>query len=323
MKGQMCFAWLSVVTVLVAFGGLLQASELSYVTVGDAGNGNVGYRFAIAEFEVTNDDYLEFMNSCNPTNNDNLGLYNTSMASDPNGGISYVGLGYGQRFAVKAGMGSKPVNFVCWYDAIRFANWLTNGKPVGTNITYTDTGTYTITGGGFNSGTVALPSAAQRAAWMAAGEYHVLLPTSNEWVKAGHYKGGASGAFWTYATATDTKPTAEDPPGGTNSVCCTATSVNDGYDYDPGGPKDVGAYTNSASPYRTFDQAGSVWEWTEDFSSPNAYIMGAGWSSAMSQLQLGNALHAMFFAATTEQDWLGFRVVRILAVRTGTLFSIR
>ena len=37
-------------------------------------------------------------------------------------------------------MGDKPVNFVSWYDSIRFANWLNNGQGTGS----TETGAYTL-----------------------------------------------------------------------------------------------------------------------------------------------------------------------------------
>ena len=60
----------------------------------------------------------------------------------------------------------KPVDYVSWYSAIRFANWMTDGD--------TENGPYTIVGGAANT-SVTIPDATQRGAWAAAGPRQVLL----------------------------------------------------------------------------------------------------------------------------------------------------
>jgi formylglycine-generating enzyme required for sulfatase activity len=88
----------------------------------------------------------------------------------------------------------KPVNFVSWFDAARFANWMQNGQGSGD----TETGAYTLVEG---QTTGAAP------ARNAGAEYYV--PTENQWYKAAFYKGGGTNAgYWNFATGRDSAPVA-------------------------------------------------------------------------------------------------------------------
>ena len=73
-----------------------------WTTVGNPGNaadpntgaGAVSYTYRISKFEVTNDEYAEFLNAVAET--DTYGLYNTNMDSDNDpsygvGGIERIG----------------------------------------------------------------------------------------------------------------------------------------------------------------------------------------------------------------------------------------
>ena len=183
----------TVVSVAVLIGlmaGPAFAANIETVPVGNPGNtndstgyGGVGYIYQIGKYEVTNAQYCEFLNAKAAT--DTYGLYNTSMSSYPDsacGGINRSGSSGSYTYAVKSGYENMPVTWVGWYDAIRFVNWLQNGQGSGS----TETGTYTITGGGYNSGTVAIPNAQTRAA---RTHSHWVLPSENEWYKAAYYKG--------------------------------------------------------------------------------------------------------------------------------------
>jgi formylglycine-generating enzyme required for sulfatase activity len=114
-----------------------QAVTIDWVTVGNPGNaadtqvmndlttgyGSVGTTYRIDKYEVTNAQYTEFLNAVAATGQlDPTALYNTSMGSDVRGGIARAVSGPNYVYTVKADMGNKPVNFVSFYDALRFAN---------------------------------------------------------------------------------------------------------------------------------------------------------------------------------------------------------
>jgi formylglycine-generating enzyme len=101
----------------------------------------------------------------------------------------------GLKYSAKTDMGNKPVNFVTFYDSIRFANWLHNGQGSGD----TETGAYTLADGESvtrNAG----------ATWFLASE--------SEWYKAAYHdprtaaQGGPPGDdnYWLYPTSSDNVP---------------------------------------------------------------------------------------------------------------------
>jgi sulfatase modifying factor 1 len=207
------------------------------VAVGDVGNradnsgfGAVAYEYRIGKYEVTNEQYCEFLNAV--AKSDRHGLYDARMASDKTdenfGGIQRSGSSGDHSYSVKEGRGKRPVIYVSWESAIRYANWLTSGK--------TEFGSYTI-----ESGSVKLPAhatlaAAKTACW--------VLPTENEWYKAAYYdsKKTVLGGYRLYPAKSDGIPKANL---GSNS------------------PADVGSFAETMSAYGTFDQGGNVWEYNE------------------------------------------------------------
>ena len=129
-----------------------RAVTIAWSPVGDAGNANdpatgnsfggVGYNYSIGTYDVTNSQYVEFLNAKDPTGADPLQLYNSNMSGPFNrGGINYTsGAANGSKYSVISGDGNHPVNWVTWYDAIRFANWVNNGQ----GNSSTETGAYTL-----------------------------------------------------------------------------------------------------------------------------------------------------------------------------------
>ena len=143
--------WLA--TVVLALGCMASPASaviVEWVTVGNPGNagdlpatncwtadcGSVAYSYRISQYEVTNGQYAEFLNAKAAA--DPLALYNASMDSDAQGGIVRSGVSGGYSYSVKAGFDDKPVNFVSFYDALRFTNWMNNGQGGGD----TETGAY-------------------------------------------------------------------------------------------------------------------------------------------------------------------------------------
>jgi formylglycine-generating enzyme required for sulfatase activity len=130
-----------------------------------------------------------------------------------------------------------PVNFVSFFDVLRFANWLHNGQPTGAqDTTTTEDGTYDMT---------LIPNVVRKPG------AQVFLPTEDEWYKAAYFNGTG---YFDYPAGTSAQTSGAVPgPTPNTANCCFA--VND--------LTAVGGYTASASPYGTFDQGGNVWEWNE------------------------------------------------------------
>ena len=229
----------------------VDASELivpsmSWVTVGNPGNacdpqvdgcfGAVAYEYSISKYEVTNSQYVEFLNAVAAT--DSTGLYNTDMMFD----ITRSGSSGSYSYSVVSGREQLPVASPSFFDALRFANWMHNGKPTGAqDDTTTEDGAYTFTGpttvGARNPGAT------------------VALPTEDEWYKAAYYDAAAvPPAYLDYPAGSNTQPTCALPTGIPNHANCQ-TAVGDF--------TDVGSYPGSPSPYGTFDQGGNVWERNE------------------------------------------------------------
>jgi formylglycine-generating enzyme required for sulfatase activity len=259
------------------------AISIETVPVGNAGNfndsatgfGGVGYDYRIGKYEVTVGEYAAFLNAVAKT--DTYALYHLSMATNLNiAGISRSGASGNYSYSV-IGSASKPVTYVSWGDAARFANWLHNGQPSGLQVaSTTERGAYTLDGATTNAALNAV-SRSGGAQW--------FITSENEWYKAAFHQpasqGGDTDSFWAYPTRTNNQPYSDQPPGsGAPTPSNTANyygqddspnGYNDGYAVT-GSPTYVstqnylnngGAYSLSASPYGTFDQGGNVFEWNE------------------------------------------------------------
>jgi formylglycine-generating enzyme required for sulfatase activity len=251
------------------------AVEIPTVLVGNPGNasnpldgdpfapgiqnfGAVNYAYRVGATEVTNSQYAEFLNA--KAASDPLSLYNELMGLYVGGGIARSGLSGSYSYAVKPNMGNKPVNFISWYDAIRFANWLNNGQGSGD----TETGAYTLVGGTPTPSNALSITRNPGATW--------FLPSENEWYKAAYYQpaaeGGDSDGYWLYPTASNNAPTVAtaNSVGDISNPGANVANYFDGADWngEPGTVTTVGsAGLASQSFYGTSDQAGNVWEWNE------------------------------------------------------------
>ena len=125
--------------------------SLETVTIGNPGNaadpatgslyGAVSYAYDIAKYETTVSQYAEFLNAVAQT--DSYGLYSPNMNLFYIDGITQTGTSGSFSYSVASGSGNKPVTFVSWFDAARFANWIHNGQPTGLqNASTTEDGAY-------------------------------------------------------------------------------------------------------------------------------------------------------------------------------------
>jgi formylglycine-generating enzyme required for sulfatase activity len=289
------------------------AVTINTIPVGDAGNagevqsqgifGAVAYDYRIGTTEVTNAQYVEFLNAV--AADDTYGLYNTSMDSDTRSGITRTGMSPNYGYSVKPNVGSytygdKPVVYVSWYDTLRFANWLHNGQTSGAqDASTTEDGAYTFSGatsvGGRNTGAI----------W--------FLSSEDEWYKAAYYDGSS---YYDYPTGTDTTPDNNLPSSDSGN---SANVYDSGYTTGDGNypMTDAGAYMLSASAYGTFDQGGNVWEWNEALISGSLRgWRGGSWGNDSDSLLSSNRTAAN---PMLEIDNLGFRVATIPEPSTAVL----
>jgi formylglycine-generating enzyme required for sulfatase activity len=278
----------------------IHAITIGTVPVGNPGNlndglggnlGGVDYEFDIGKYEVTNSQYVGFLNAADPAGANLRGLYNAMMASDARGGINFSsGAMSGAKYTIKPGKANNPVVFVNFFDAARFTNWLHNGQGAGN----TEDGAYRLDGG------TPIPSNAIAVARKITASW--CLPNLSEWYKTAYHKNdGVTGNYFDYPTSSDTAPAAAVPPGGANSANFLSVAS---------GLTDAGAYVNAVSPYGTFDQGGNVWEWTETVALLESRgVAGGSWINTASFLSAPNQNNSTL--ASGEFNTIGFRVARV------------
>ena len=232
------------------------AVTIDWKAVGDPGNacdtqsqgcfGAVGHAYRIGTYEVTNAQYAEFLNA--KAASDPLGLYNADMGTSIYGGITQAGSSGSFSYSVIAGRSDLPVNFVSFFDALRFANWLHNGQGAGD----TETGAYTLLGG------TATPSNGTTVARNTGAT--TFIPSEHEWYKAAYYS-ALTTSYFDYPAGSDAQTTCAAPNATANQANCDSVI---------GDLAIRGSYPGSASPYGTFDQGGNAWEWNETIVSGSA-----------------------------------------------------
>jgi sulfatase modifying factor 1 len=145
------------------------------------GFGSVAYNYRIARYEVTLSQYVEFLNAV--ADFDTHGLYNTSMTSTAQvAGVDRIGVPGAYVYSA-LGDPARPITFVNWFDAARFANWMSNGQPSGAqDTTTTEDGAYTLVPpfdhvGFVKNGTN--PNTRRPPLWW--------IPSEDEWYKAAYH----------------------------------------------------------------------------------------------------------------------------------------
>ena len=285
--------------VLLVGAGSAQAISIDYVPVGNAGNGGeasgfigpiptdvgaVAYDYSIGKYEVTVDQYTEFLNA-KAGDPDLKGLYNAGMAISKAGAV-YTALD-----------GSKPINWVSWGDAARFANWVGNGGGAGDM----ESGAYALAG---------VTDAAGLAAVSRSGG-STFLASEYEWYKAAyHLNDGVTANFYDYGNSSNAVPVAEGPAGGANSA---------NYNNAVGASVDVGSYVSSMSPYGAFDMSGNVEEWTDTTFLQNGvtpfYIHRGG---AYNDSGFGIQANGGRTGATLRTEELVVRGIRLSSIGSST-----
>ena len=242
----------------------------------ETGFGSVGYAYEISSAEVTNAQYVQFLNA--KAQSDPFGLYTPLMNAFFDGGIERSGVDGSYTYSLVAGREQQSVRAVNFFNAMRFTNWLANGQGAGD----TETGAYTIADGLSETRT--------------DGALY-YLPTEDEWYKAAYFhpadQGGDADDYWRYGYGANDTPT----------PLVDANVFNPG-----GGPNEAGDY--DANFFGLFDVTGNLREWTEGFNTLGSTRIVRGGSHA--QVVTIGAATFRDVAPLGFQGDAGFRVVRVI-----------
>lgn len=297
-----------------------QAISLELVTVGDANNstdpltgfGAVDHTYQISTKAITIGQYTSFLNAV--ARKDPHHLFNPSMQSDLNiAGIKRSGRSGQYHYSVIDNTGSsadRPITYVSWFDAARFANWMSNGQPIGKQSrATTEDGAYTL-----------------HAAWKGAPAKNAInpntgaspsfyVPSENEWYKAAYFSSALNdnkGGYYLYATQSNSVPVSTPSVGGKNEANLANNFLfyntqSNVYDPVTNYLTDVGFFANSRSFYGTYDQTGLVYQWN-DLNAERSLergLRGGYWFSAGQ-----SSMSSTFNAATPDRESsdAGFRL---------------
>ena len=299
-------------------------TSLEFVTVGNPGNaadpetgyGAVAYTFKMGKFEVTAGQYTAFLNAVAKT--DTYELYSTNMWSDTYGcKIECSGSSGSYTYSLASDRANRPVSYVSWGDAARFANWLTHGQPTGAqDLTTTEDGSYYLNGAITHEALLAIT----RKTPEQGGRYYI--PTEDEWYKAAYHKNdGVTGNYFDYPTGSDSEPGRD---------LSEVTNPGNNANYGDGDPFSIdsgtyyttvaGEFQLSDSPYGTFDQGGNIWEWDEAILSGTYRGRRGGsfyyYSRAMQARYRDNS------ATVDEYSGIGFRVSEVPEPGTLSLLAL-
>ncbi|MFZ4768075.1 MAG: SUMF1/EgtB/PvdO family nonheme iron enzyme, partial [Roseimicrobium sp.] len=214
--------------------------------------------------------WARFLNAVDPDGTNPRDLYNSNMSDDAvvvRGGIDFISTApAGTKYQPKPLWANKPVNFVSYYDAARFANWLSTGD--------TERGFYTF------SGLTTISSEGPYGPVF--GKPYCAIASEDEWYKAAYHKNdGVTANYFLYATRSNNAPT-----------IATSTTIGDianpgvnvaNYNFGATWNNSEGlgnmttvasAGPGSASPYGTYDQNGNEYEWCSGFVSLNRVMRG-------------------------------------------------
>jgi formylglycine-generating enzyme required for sulfatase activity len=297
----------SLVVATLALTTAAQAVTIDMVTVGNPGNapdtrydatgfGSVDHVYQIGKYEVTAGQYTEFLNAV--ARDDPNGLYSTSMFGASGANIQQTGSSPYYSYSVAADWADRPVNYVNFWDAARFANWLHNGQPTGPqgpgtteDGAYHDVGNQTLFGR--NAGAL------------------FFIPSEDEWYKAAYHEktAGMADSYFDFPTGTNSVP-GDDITETTNPGNNANYYLNGYVIASPYYRTVVGEFELSDSPYGTFDQGGNVWELNETLDGRFRGLRGGSWGNFGANYMRASDWNDIDPAG--EGSYIGFRLASII-----------
>ncbi|MDR2430342.1 MAG: formylglycine-generating enzyme family protein, partial [Puniceicoccales bacterium] len=296
-------ATLAAVALVPALEGAVPTMNIETVAISGAnvndttGYGEVTYDYHIGKYEVTQEQWKDFLNEVAKT--DSHGLYNTSMTNTDYSGITRTGSSGSYSYHVDSNYAKRPVVCVSLLSAKRFCNWLTTGD--------TELGLYDM-------GVVHDNDERDTATWLANGG--VVLPDENEWYKAAYYdpnKNGAGvGGYHTYSTTGSVLTNG----GRSDTMDGTRANYDISYQINVGGTcllNPVDFYETYASAYGAVDMTGNVFEWTDSpYNTTNRVVRGASCSDYATLLAADSSRAG--YSPGYEYDFIGFRVASLAPI---------
>lgn len=285
--------------VLVATHSIVVAAPINYTSQGMAFvvvNPSGRQPFGMGTYEVTVSEYVAFLNSVAAT--DTYSLY--SGKSDL---IARAGASGSYRYATQPFKGNVPVNNVNWYQAARFANWMTNNRVANE----TESGAYALNGDD--------PAYAGR---QPTALY--FIPTREEWAEAAYGTGdGLPENYWLYATQSNVMPRdiivdafGDGDAGGSGN------SANYNGDSLPDAVANVGT-SGGPSFYGTFDMSGNVGEIVDEPMPPYVgdwswakrwWVRGGDWANSGISMAATAQIYANTFGGYDDFN-VGFRLATV------------
>ena len=221
--------WRSCPSLLFAAPASIHAVTIATVPVGNPGNGadmqvnavgSVDYEFDIGAYEVTNAQYVDFLNDADPAGTNLRGLYSSQMSSDARGGITFsTGAANGFKYSAKAGRASNPgrLRLVVRRGPLRqlAPQWPGAGN--------TEDGSYQLTGG------MPIPTNGDFVSRKVTASW--CLPSIDEWHKAAYHKNdGVTAQLLRLSHVLQHCPASDQPPGSvpnaTNSANFSPTTIS-------------------------------------------------------------------------------------------------
>lgn len=223
-----------------SFGTGANRFSIDFVDIGYAGNagethdygiygglrtfGAVDYNYRIGKLEVTVDQFAKARFADSRIGDGDEGYWNDGTRTVGTGG---------------------PVSYVSWFEAAKFANWLTTGDAYSGAYQFDDSGTLMTV---------------NRDAAVSAYDMVYVLPTEDEWYKAAYYKPVNDGSYSLYASGLDSVPIWGTTDGWnyfddvSGRGFLLDDSPNHMWETGFGGKEQNG----------TYDMMGNIWEWNEN-----------------------------------------------------------
>ncbi len=190
--------------------GKAPSGEPTCVTVG-----GVGYKYMIGELETTVAQYVTFLNTVDPAGANKYNLYVNDMSPTvwpKYGSVRFTpGASNGRHYAVAyPEWADKPIGFIDFLSAARFANSLANGKILARTTSTRDGFTVYDYKVRLSQNTQTGMYDLNDARTTRTSDSGFVIPSQNEWIKAAYFSPTGQGkySYWEYPTGPYNPPKA-------------------------------------------------------------------------------------------------------------------